>query len=151
MLDSGAIKERQRRVWALGDYNAFAAPFVLASELLCEAVGLRAGRRVLDVATGTGQTALAAARRSCDVTGVDFVAAMLERARERAAVEGLAVDFREADAEALPFGDRSFDVVLSTFGAIGAPDHERTARELLRVCRPGGAIGMANWPADSAI
>jgi ubiquinone/menaquinone biosynthesis C-methylase UbiE len=144
-----AQKQRERRTWAVGDYDAFAAPFVIASELLCEAVALRAGQAVLDVATGTGHTALAAARRFCDVTGIDFVPTMIERARERAATERLPISFQVADAEALPFPDAAFDTVLSTFGVMAAPDQERAARELLRVCRSGGAIGLTNWPADS--
>ena len=118
------------------------------SEHLCEAVDLRAGWEVLDVATGSGNTALAAARRFCEVTGVDFVPALLERGRERAAAERLPVTFLEGDAEALPFPDAAFDAVLSTFGVMFAPDQERAAAELLRVCRPGGKIGLANWPPD---
>ena len=114
----------------------------------CEAADLRAGQRVLDVATGSGNTAIAAARRFCEVTGVDYVPALLARAHERAAVEGLAIDFREGDAEALPFPDASFDVILSTFGSMFAPDQARTARELLRVCRPGGTIALANWTPE---
>lgn len=122
--------------------------FVMVSELLCESVGLRAGQRVLDVATGTGNSALAAARRFCDVTGIDFVPAWLERARERAGVERLPVTFQEGDAEDLAFPEHSFDTVLSTFGCMFAPDQEKTASELLRVCRPGGRIGLACWTPD---
>jgi SAM-dependent methyltransferase len=147
--DLAAIKGRQRHAWASGDYAAVATTTVIVSELLCEAAEVRPGRQVLDVATGSGNTALAAARRFCEVAGIDYVPALLERARERAAVEGLTIAFREGDAEEIPFADASFDVVLSTFGAMFAPDQEQVARELLRVCRPGGLIGMANWTPDS--
>ncbi|MBA2345526.1 MAG: class I SAM-dependent methyltransferase [Rubrobacter sp.] len=121
---------------------------LIMSELLCEAVDLRPGQRVLDVATGSGNTALAAARRFCDVTGIDYVPALLERGRERAAAERLEVIFREGDTEDIPFPDASFDVVLSTVGVMFAPDQEKAAGELLRVCRPGGKIGLANWTPD---
>jgi SAM-dependent methyltransferase len=118
---------------------------------LCEAVDLRAGEQVLDVACGSGNAALAAARRFCQVTGIDYVPALLDRARRRATAEGLTATFREADAEDLPFADDTFDVVLSTCGAMFAPDQEQTAREMLRVCRPGGRIGMVNWTPDSYV
>lgn len=150
-LDLDAIKERQQRTWASGDYAEIGSRLVVMSELLCEAVDLRPGQRVLDVATGTGNAALAAARRFCDVTGVDYVPALLDRARRRADAEGLRADFRVGDAEQLPFPDGAFDVVLSVVGAMFAPDQERTARELLRVCRSGGKIGMANWTPDGFI
>ena len=149
--DLAAVKAGQRQVWAAGDYARFAAVFVPLSERFCEAADLRAGQRVLDVATGSGNTAIAAARRFCDVTGVDYVPALLERGRERASVEGLAIDFREGDAEALPFPDAAFDVVLSTFGTMFAPDQAQTARELLRVCRPGGTISLANWTPEGLV
>ena len=145
MADLAAIKQRQQATWSSGDFAAVATGFTIVGELLCEAVDLRPGWRVLDVATGSGNTALAAARRFCEVTGVDYVPALLERGRERAAAERLSVEFREGDAEAIPFGDGSFDAVLSTFGAMFAPDQGQVARELPRVCRPGGIIGMANW------
>jgi SAM-dependent methyltransferase len=147
-IDLGAIKKRQEEAWAAGDYPAIGATLVVVSETLCETADLRAGHRVLDVATGSGNTALAAARRFCRVTAVDFVPSMLERARERAAAERLPIVFREGDAEALPFEDGTFDVVLSTFGVMFAPDQERAAAELLRVCRPGGRIGLACWTDD---
>ena len=146
--DLAAIKERQQRAWASGDYAIFGATLLIMSELLCEAVDLRPGQRVLDVATGSGNTALAAARRSGEVTGIDYVPALLDRGRERAAAERLEVVFREGDAEDIPFPDASFDVVLSTVGVMFAPDQEKAAGELLRVCRPGGKIGLANWTPD---
>jgi SAM-dependent methyltransferase len=149
MDDYNAIKQRQQQTWATGDYGRVANTIVVVSELLCEAVDLRSTRHVLDVATGTGNTALAAARRFCVVTGMDYVPALLERGRERAAVDRLTVTFREGDAEQLPVPDRSFDYVLSTFGVMFAPDQPRAARELLRVCRTGGKIGLACWTPDS--
>jgi SAM-dependent methyltransferase len=149
--DLAAVKQRQQQIWAAGDFAAVGATLQIVSELLCEAVDLRAGQRVLDVATGSGNTTLAAARRFGDAVGIDYVPALLERGRTRAAAEGLAIDLREGDAEALPFADASFDVVLSTFGVMFAPDQERAARELLRVCRPGGRIGLANWTPDGFI
>ena len=150
-MDIATIKQRQQTAWASGDYAAVGTRLMPTAELLCEAVDLRAGERVLDVACGNGNAALAAARRFCQVTGIDFVPALLERARQRAQAEGLEATFQEADAEALPFPDASFDAVLSTCGAMFAPDQERTAAELLRVCRPGGRIGMVNWTPDSYV
>jgi SAM-dependent methyltransferase len=146
-----SVKRRQQAAWAAGDYAEVGTRLLLTAELLCEAVDLRAGEHVLDVACGTGNAALAAARRCCQVTGVDYVPALLERARQRAQAEGLQVDFQHGDAEALPFPDHAFDVVLSTCGAMFAPDQERTAAELLRVCRPGGRIGMVNWTPGSYV
>jgi SAM-dependent methyltransferase len=150
-MDIATIKQRQQAAWSTGDYSAVGARIYITSELLAEAVDLRAGERVLDVATGSGNAALAAARRFCQVTGIDYVPALLERARQRAQAEGLEVTFQEGDAEALPFPDDSFDVVLSACGAMFAPDQERTASELLRVLRPGGRIGMVNWTPDSYV
>jgi len=124
---------------------------VIVGEMLCEAVELHAGQDVLDVATGSGNTALAAARRACRVTGIDFVPALLERARERAAAERLTATFLEGDAEKIPLPDASFDAVLSTFGAMFAPEPRRAAEEMLRVCRAGGKIGMANWTPEGMI
>src|SRR5215207_119842 len=132
------IKERQQRMWASGDYAAVAARIHSIAERLCEAADLIAGARVLDVATGSGNAAIAAARSGSEVVGIDYVPALLDRARVRAQAEGLEVDFVEADAEALPFADGSFDTVLSVVGVMFAPDQERAAAELLRVCRPGG-------------
>lgn len=149
MPDLSAAKNRQQQAWASGDYAVFGTALNIISELLCEAADLRPGERVLDVATGSGNAALAAARRYCEVIGADYVPALLEKGRERAAVEGLEVDFREGDAEELPFPDASFDVVLSCVGAMFAPDQEKVATELVRVCRPGGRICMANWVPGS--
>lgn len=144
-LDVAAIKSRQQQTWATGDYGMIGSTLPLISEQLCEAVDLRAGQKVLDVATGHGNTALAAARRFCVVVGLDYVPALLERGWERAAVERLPVSFQQGDVEALPFRDATFDAVLSTLGVMFAPDHQQTADELLRVCRPGGKIGLASW------
>ena len=123
----------------------------IVGENLCEAVDLRSGERVLDVAAGNGNATLAAARRWGEVTSTDYVPALLERGRARAEAEGLEVTFQPADAEALPFADGSFDVVLSTFGVMFTPDQDRAAAELLRVCRTGGRIGLANWTPESFI
>jgi ubiquinone/menaquinone biosynthesis C-methylase UbiE len=109
---------------------------------------LRGGQKVLDVAAGNGNATLAAARRHCDVVSTDYVPELLARGRKRADAEGFRIEFKEADAEALPFKDESFDVVLSTFGAMFAPDHDKTASELLRVCKRGGKIGLANWTPE---
>jgi SAM-dependent methyltransferase len=144
------LRNRQQKTWASGDFAIVATLIVIVGEQLCEAVDLRAGQDVLDVATGSGNTAIAAARRFTNVTGVDFVPALLERGRARAAVEGLAIDFLEGDAEALPVPDDSFDVVLSTFGVMFAVDQHKAAGELLRVLRPGGRIGLSNWVPDGA-
>ncbi|CAA9413466.1 SAM-dependent methyltransferase [uncultured Rubrobacteraceae bacterium] len=148
-LDLATIKEHQQLAWASGDYAMFGAALSIMGELLCEAVDLRPGQRVLDVATGSGNTALAAARRFGETTGIDYVPALLERGRERAAAERLEVAFREGDAESIPFPDASFDVVLSTVGVMFAPDQEKAAGELLRVCRPEGRIGLTSWTPES--
>jgi SAM-dependent methyltransferase len=150
-LDLAAVKSRQQVTWSSGDYAVVGTTLQIVGESLCEAVDLRSGQRVLDVATGNGNAALAAARRYAEVIGVDYVPALLTRARERAEADRLPVQFREGDAEALPFADGSFDVVLSTFGVMFAPDQERAAAELLRVTRSGGRIGMANWTPESFI
>jgi SAM-dependent methyltransferase len=143
--DHSALKTLQQGAWSAGDYRPLGAKMLPASELLCDSAGIRGGLGVLDVATGTGNAALAAARRGCDAAGVDFSPAQLNAARARAATEGLEAEFVEGDAESLPFADASFDAVLSVFGAMFAPDQHAVARELLRVCRPGGTIAMANW------
>src|SRR4051794_31723938 len=145
LADREPVKARQQQAWASGDFHAVAARIVLSAEALVDHADLRAGSEVLDVATGSGNAAIAAARLGCDVIGVDYVPSLLERARERAMAEGLDVEFVEGDAEALPFPDASFDAVTSVFGCMFAPDHERAAAELLRVCRPGGTIALASW------
>jgi len=143
--DLAAIKQRQQATWASGDFAVIGTTLQIVGESLAEAADVRAGNRVLDVAAGNGNATLAAARRFADVTSTDYVPALLDKGRERARAEGLSVQFQEADAEQLPFPDASFDVVLSTFGAMFTPDHQRAASEMLRVLRPGGRIGMANW------
>ena len=143
--DLAAVKQRQQQTWASADYAAVAARIVPMAEGLAQNAGLRAGDRVLDVATGSGNAALAAARCGCEVTGIDYVPALLERARARAAAEGLEVEFAEGDAEHLAFPDASFDAVLSCLGVMFTPDQERAAAELVRVCKPGGTIGLVNW------
>ena len=143
--DLDTIKARQQGTWSSGDYAVIGTTLQITGELLCEAVDVSAGQRVLDVAAGNGNASLAAARRGCDVTATDYVGALLEGTAARAASEGLRIDCREADAEALPFDDKSFDVVLSTFGVMFTPDQDRSAGELVRVCRPGGRIGLTNW------
>jgi len=143
--DLEAIKLKQRTTWASGDFAIIGTTLQIVGESLCEAVDLRAGSTVLDVAAGNGNCSLAAARRFCAVTSTDYVPALLEDGRRRAAAERLAIEFQEADAEALPFADDVFDAVLSSFGVMFAPNHAQAAREMLRVCRPGGRIGLANW------
>ena len=150
-IDLAAIKARQRIAWGSGDYAIVGTTAQIVGETLCEAVDLRSGQHVLDVAAGNGNATLAAARRYAKVTSTDYVGALLERARERAQAERLPVTFQEADAEALPFADAHFDVVLSTFGVMFAPNQQQAASELIRVCRPGGKIGLANWTPESFI
>jgi ubiquinone/menaquinone biosynthesis C-methylase UbiE len=149
--DFEAVKARQQVAWASGDYAEIGTRLQIVGESLCEAVDLRAGSRVLDVAAGNGNASLAAARRFCQVVASDYVPTLLERARERARADRLEIEFREADAEKLPFADASFDAVLSTFGVMFTPNQERAATELVRVCRPGGRIGLANWTPESFI
>ena len=144
-LDLAAVKQRQQQAWASGDFAVVAARIVLVAEHLCDTADLHAGWRVLDVATGSGNAAIAAARLGCEAVGVDYVPALLERGRERAAAEQLEVELLEGDAESLPFEDGSFDAVTSVFGSMFAPDHEKAAAELLRVTRPGGTIALASW------
>lgn len=150
-IDLGALKMRQQGAWSSGDYAVVGTTLQIVGENLCEALDLRSGQKVLDVAAGNGNASLAAARRWADVTSTDYVGALLERARERADAERLTIGFREADAENLPFADASFDVVLSTFGVMFTPDQERAAAELMRVCRRGGKIGLANWTPEGFI
>ena len=149
--DLEALKARQKAAWSSGDYAVVGTTLQIVGEDLCETLDLRAGRKVLDVAAGNGMVSLAAARRWCDVTSTDYVASLLEHGRERAAAEGLSIEFKEADAEALPFGDGTFDAVVSTFGVMFTPNQERAAAELLRVCKSGGQIGLANWTPDGFI
>lgn len=149
--DLAAIKGRQQKAWSAGDYGRVGVTLLVMGELLAEAVDLRPGHRVLDVACGNGNASLAAARRFCDVTGIDYAPMLLDEARKRAEAEGLSIDFREGDAEDIPFEDASFDAVLSTLGAMFAPDQQKAASELLRVCKPGGKIGMVNWVPDGYV
>lgn len=149
--DLGALKARQQAAWSAGDYAIVGTTLQIVGETLCEALDLRAGQRVLDVAAGNGNASLAAARRWCTVVSTDYVPALLERGRERAAADRLDIQFREADAEALPFADASFDAVVSTFGVMFTANHEHAAAELMRVCKPGGKIGMANWTPEGFI
>lgn len=150
-VDLEAVKARQHGAWSSGDYAVVGTTLQIVGEQLCETLDVRSGQKVLDVAAGNGNVSLAAARRWCDVVSTDYVPALLARARERAAADGLKIEFREADAEALPFRDGSFDVVVSTFGVMFTPNQERAASELIRVCRPGGKIGLANWTPEGFI
>jgi ubiquinone/menaquinone biosynthesis C-methylase UbiE len=149
--DLAALKTRQQAAWSSGNYAIVGTTLQIVGEQLCEALDLNAGSTVLDVAAGNGMASLAAARRWCDVTSTDYVPALLEQGRARAAAEGAAIEFREADAESLPFPDNSFDVVLSTFGVMFTPNQDRAAAELLRVCKPKGRIGLANWTPEGFI
>jgi SAM-dependent methyltransferase len=150
--DLGAVRQAQQRTWSEGDFAMVAGLVEMVAEELVEAMDIVPDERVLDVACGSGNGALAAARRAWGNTvGVDFVPALLERGRERAAAERLDVEFVEGDAAELPFGEAEFDVVISIFGAMFAPEHEKAAAELLRVCKPGGRIGMANWVPDGGV
>lgn len=150
-IDLATIKGRQQIAWGSGDYAMIGTTLQIVGERLCEAVDLRSNQRVLDVAAGNGNATLAAARRFADVVSTDYVGALLERGRERAQADRLKVTFQEADAEALPFADESFDVVLSTFGVMFTPNQQQAANELIRVCRPGGKIGLANWTPEGFI
>jgi len=145
------LNERQQETWTSGDFPKMGVELAIAGEFLCEAVPVYAGDRVLDVGTASGNTALSAARRRAKVTAIDLVPSLLERGRQRAAAEGLSVDFQEGDAMALAFPDASFDAVMSTFGAIFAPDADRTAAEMARVCRPGGKVALAAWTPDGML
>lgn len=146
-----AAKSRQHQAWSTGDYSVVGTTLQIVGEDICEALDLRAGARVLDVAAGNGNASLAAARRWCDVTCTDYVSSLLDAARLRARAENLPMHFEIADAEDLPFEDASFDVVVSTFGVMFTPNQQQAANELLRVCRPGGRIGLANWTPDGFI
>ena len=150
-VDFVALKSRQRAAWASGDYSVIGTTLQIVGEELAEACDLRWDERVLDVAAGNGNATLAAARRGCHVTSTDYVGELLARGEDRARAEHLSVDFKVADAEALPFADGTFDAVISTFGVMFSPDHARAAAELVRVCRPGGRIGLANWTPEGFI
>ena len=152
-IDYREITEQQRNTWATGDFHQIARLNVTIAEALCDAAGLHAGERVLDVACGSGTAALVAARRYCEVTGIDYVPALIDRARDRAAVDGLDARFEVADAQEMPFADASFDAVLSVYGVQFAPDQQQAADQMLRVCRPGGRIALAGplpegWSGD---
>jgi ubiquinone/menaquinone biosynthesis C-methylase UbiE len=150
-IDLAAVKSRQQVAWSTGNYAVVGTTLQIVGENLCEALDLRSGKRVLDVAAGNGNATLAAARRWCEVTSTDYVPALLESGRARAQAEGHTIQFQEADAENLPFADASFDVVMSTFGVMFTPDQDKAANELARVCMPGGKIGLANWTPESFI
>src|SRR5258707_13805067 len=146
-----ALKPRQHGAWSSGDYAIVGTTLQIVGEELCEALDIRAGQNVLDVAAGNGNATLAAARRWCQVVSTDYVPSLLERGRARASADGLSVEFKEADAEALPFADAAFDAVVSTFGVMFTPNQDRAATELLRVCKSGGKIGLANWTPQGFI
>jgi ubiquinone/menaquinone biosynthesis C-methylase UbiE len=149
--DLAALKTRQQGAWSSGDYAVVGITLQIVGEELCEALDLRSGQKVLDVAAGNGNATLAAARRWCEVVSTDYVPSLLERGRSRAAADGLSIQFREADAEALPFADASFDAVVSTFGVMFTPDQDKAAAELARVSKRGGKIGLANWTPEGFI
>jgi SAM-dependent methyltransferase len=149
--DFSAIKTKQQATWASGDFAVIGTTLQIVGELLAEAADVRAGERVIDIAAGNGNATLAAAHRFAEVTSTDYVADLLEKGKLRADAEGLNIAFKVADAEALPFADASFDVALSTYGVMFAPDHVRAAREMLRVVRSGGRIGLANWTPEGFI
>jgi ubiquinone/menaquinone biosynthesis C-methylase UbiE len=150
-IDLTGVKNRQQAAWSSGDYAVIGTTLAITGEMLCEAVDLHAGQRVLDVAAGNGNATVAAARRWADVTSTDYVPALLELGRAKAEAERLRVTFQQADAEDLSFADGSFDVVLSVFGVMFTPNQEQAAAELVRVCRPGGKIGLVNWTPESFI
>jgi len=151
VIDLAAVKSKQQLAWSSGDYAVVGTTLQIVGESLCEALDLRAGERVLDVAAGNGNATLAAARRWCDVTSSDYVPSLLERGRTRASAEALQVKFEQADAENLPYDDHSFDVVMSTFGVMFTPDQDKAAAEMARACKPGGRIGLANWTPTSFV
>jgi len=150
-VDLAAVKTRQQAAWSTGNYAVVGTTLQIVGENLCEALDLRAGNRVLDVAAGNGNATLAAARRWCEVTSTDYVSSLLHSGRARAQAEGHMIQFQEADAENLPFPDASFDAVMSTFGVMFTPNQDKAASELARVCKPGGRIGLANWTPESFI
>jgi SAM-dependent methyltransferase len=149
--DLGALKTKQRAAWSSGNYAIVGSTLQIVGEQLCEALDLKSGSKVLDVAAGNGMASLAAARRWCEVISTDYVPGLLDRGKARAAAEGWRLEFMEADAEDLPFEGNQFDVVLSTFGVMFTPNQDQAAAELLRVCKPKGKIGLANWTPDGFI
>lgn len=149
--DYEAIKAKQNAAWSAGDYSVVGVTLQIVGERLCEALDVRSGQRLLDVAAGNGNVSLAAARRFCEVTSSDYVPALLERGKQRAEVDGFKMDFQTADAEALPFADASFDAVASSFGIMFTPNQDQAAAELVRVTRSGGKIGLANWTPSGFI
>jgi len=149
--DLAAVKTRQQGAWSSGDYAVVGTTLQIVGEQLCEALDTRSGHKVLDVAAGNGNVSLAAARRWCEVTSTDYVPSLLEGGAKRAEAEGMKIAFQQADAEALPFADKSFDAVVSTFGVMFTPHQEKAAAEMVRVCKPGGKIGLANWTPDGFI
>lgn len=150
-VDLAAVKTRQQAAWSTGNYAVVGTTLQIVGETLCEALDLRSGARVLDVAAGNGNATLAAARRWCDVTSTDYVSSLLESGRARAQAEGHTIQFQEADAENLPFSHASFDAVMSTFGVMFTANQDKAASELARVCKPGGRIGLANWTPESFV
>ena len=151
LVDLAAVKTKQQAAWSSGDYAVVGSTLQIIGEDLCEAMDLRSGHKVLDVAAGNGNVTLAAARRWCDVTSTDYVPALLAKGRARAQAEGWTIDFKEADAEALPFANESFDAIVSTLGVMFTANHDKAAAEMLRVCKSGGKIGMANWTPEGFI
>jgi len=151
VVDLAAVKSKQHLAWSAGDYAVVGTTLQIVGETLCEALDLRSGERVLDIAAGNGNATLAAARRWCDVTSTDYVPSLLERGSARASAEGLPVKFEQADAENLPYKDHSFDVVMSTFGIMFTADQDKAAAEMARACKPGGRIGLANWTPSSFV
>jgi ubiquinone/menaquinone biosynthesis C-methylase UbiE len=149
--DLEALKIRQQAAWSSGNYAVVGTTLQIVGEQLCETLDLRSGSKVLDVAAGNGMVSLAAARRWCHVTSTDYVPALLDRGRARASADGLSIEFLEADAECLPFEDSAFDVIVSTFGVMFTPNQAKAASELLRVCKSGGRIGLANWTPEGFI
>jgi ubiquinone/menaquinone biosynthesis C-methylase UbiE len=149
--DWNTLKTRQHAAWSSGDYGLIGITLQIVGEQLCEALDLRSGQKVLDVAAGNGNVTLAAARRFCEVTSTDYVPSLLEGGRNRAGADGLRIEFQEADAEALPFSDGAFDAVVSTFGVMFTPNQDQAAAELARVCRSGGKIGLANWTPEGFV
>ena len=151
LVDLAAVKTKQQAAWSSGDYAVVGSTLQIIGEDLCEAMDLRSGHKVLDVAAGNGNVTLAAARRWCDVTSTDYVPALLAKGRARAQAEGWTIDFKEADAEALPFANESFDAIVSTLGVMFTANHDKAAAEMLRVCKSGGKIGMANWTPEGFV